>query len=293
MILVAGGSSDPNIATIIGELERSKMAYLACTTGMGCCPRMHWDLVGDQLFLDGQKIAPDGVFLRYDVFSQFADGRTEATARALAWYSVVAGWTLAHPTVRFLNQASGLTPANKPLMLVRAREAGLPIPPTTVSNDVELVAAAVNGIPAIAKCVNDGGYTEPFTEALTRSDIRSGRTAQPAIIQPRLVCPEIRIFRVGQQFHAFCMTSDALDYRLDPEVCIKPVTQVPENIITGLQILTDSVGLTFGAADFKTVQETGELLFLELNTMPMFAAFDRASGGDLVRSIVCYLAGTQ
>jgi D-alanine-D-alanine ligase-like ATP-grasp enzyme len=46
------------------------------------------------------------------------------------------------------------------------------------------------------------------------------------------------------------------------------------------------LGLDFGAADFKTDPDTGELIFLELNTSPMFAKFDLVSGGQLTAAII-------
>ena len=44
--------------------------------------------------------------------------------------------------------------------------------------------------------------------------------------------------------------------------------------------------MDFGAADFKTDPETGELCFLEVNTSPMFAAFDQVAGGKLAEAIL-------
>jgi len=46
------------------------------------------------------------------------------------------------------------------------------------------------------------------------------------------------------------------------------------------------LGLDFGAADFKTDPETGQLVFLELNTSPMFARFDQVSGGKVCTAII-------
>jgi hypothetical protein len=43
--------------------------------------------------------------------------------------------------------------------------------------------------------------------------------------------------------------------------------------------------LDFGAADFKTCPKTGRFLFLEVNSSPMFAAFDAASDGAVSRAI--------
>ena len=44
--------------------------------------------------------------------------------------------------------------------------------------------------------------------------------------------------------------------------------------------------MDFGAADFKTDPDTGELVFLELNTSPMFARFNQVSEGRLAADMV-------
>jgi hypothetical protein len=44
--------------------------------------------------------------------------------------------------------------------------------------------------------------------------------------------------------------------------------------------------MDFGAADFKTDPDTRQLLFLELNSSPMFARFDQVSGGQLCAAII-------
>ena len=46
------------------------------------------------------------------------------------------------------------------------------------------------------------------------------------------------------------------------------------------------LGMDFGAADFKADPDTGQLLFLELNSSPMFARFDQISGGQLCAAII-------
>ena len=48
--------------------------------------------------------------------------------------------------------------------------------------------------------------------------------------------------------------------------------------------------MDFGAADFKTDPDDGDLVFLELNTSPMFARFDAACGGALCRAMVEHLS---
>lgn len=45
------------------------------------------------------------------------------------------------------------------------------------------------------------------------------------------------------------------------------------------------------AADFKACPRTGRLLFLEVNSGPMFSAFDAAGHGCLTAAMADWLAG--
>jgi hypothetical protein len=51
----------------------------------------------------------------------------------------------------------------------------------------------------------------------------------------------------------------------------------------------EHLGLDFGAADFKRCPETGDYRFLEVNSAPMFSAFDRVVSGALSGAIVDWL----
>jgi hypothetical protein len=69
----------------------------------------------------------------------------------------------------------------------------------------------------------------------------------------------------------------------DAELILLP--QVPQEV-SRLRNLMSRVGLDFGAADFKTDPETGQL---GLNTSPMFVRFDQVSGGKVCDAIVAEL----
>lgn len=60
-------------------------------------------------------------------------------------------------------------------------------------------------------------------------------------------------------------------------------------VASGLRALMATLNMEYGAADFKSDEETGELVFLELNSSPMFARFDLETGGRLSDAIVTAL----
>jgi D-alanine-D-alanine ligase-like ATP-grasp enzyme len=67
------------------------------------------------------------------------------------------------------------------------------------------------------------------------------------------------------------------------------VASLPKRLTRQLKRLTDRIGLDFAAADYKTCANTGKLKFLEVNTAPMFVAFDRAGKGCITDAILRFL----
>ena len=120
---------------------------------------------------------------------------------------------------------------------------------------------------------------------LERTIVKDGRVAAPAIVQPRLTPPEMRIYAIGGRYFAFNVISPELDYR-STQNCRVESTDVPARLVERFGALLERLGLDFAAADFKTCQDTGELLFLEVNTGPMFVAFDQATNGELCHAMV-------
>ena len=55
--------------------------------------------------------------------------------------------------------------------------------------------------------------------------------------------------------------------------------------------LCAELGLDFAAADLKLDESTGLWYFLEVNSNPMFAAFDQAGDGNLCAEMIRYFRG--
>lgn len=287
MILVAGGDADPNLAPLLRRLAERGTDHLALLVGASAAPRLTWDLERDRLWIGGVEARPTALFLRHDVFTHLADRRPDVQNRATRWYQTLMSWALAHEEVAFLNRAYGARQASKPYALYLARQAGLAVPETLVTNDPRDLAP-VDAETWVVKPVNGGEYTRPLTDARTDEAWRRRCAEAPALVQRRLIGPEFRIYRVGGRWFAFELRSDALDYRGDPAVAVAAVP-APPALTAPLGVLMDRLGLDFGAADFKTCPETGRPLFLEVNSAPMFAAFDRVTAGALCDAILDWL----
>lgn len=254
--------------------------------GSASHPALTWDLQKDEVRFEGKRVQPDALFIRHDVFTNLNDGRFQSGARAYAWFTAVASWAAAHPTVKMLNRHhSGHL--LKPQQLMEARRCGLEIPETLVTNDLQAIGK-LDAAHSIAKPVAGGDYCRDLSSVLRTTERRGRAAASPAIVQEMLVQPELRVYRVGKRFLSFRIASSALDYRTTNDCAVTPARNEP-SLIRPLRRLMNLLRLDFGAADFKTSPDTGRYLFLEVNSSPMFAAFDAVSEMAVSKAISEYL----
>jgi len=289
-ILIVGGARDPNMPWLKAAADRLGLSSQCLFFDESRSPRFDWNLDTGAAMLDGIPIDARAAFMRYDVFSQLATGKPAAAASAAAWFAAIAG-LCASAGIFTLNRDIDPVSSNKPAMLRLARQAGLRIPPTLVSNDSASVSAFAGSDPAIAKPVAGGSYIMGLAEAAHATDWQDGAAPSPAIVQPQLAYPERRIYRVGARFFVCDIASATLDSRLDRNMRITalPLASLPADVLDGLQRLTDQLRCDFCAVDMKTDPTTGELVFLELNNGPMLMAYDQAAGGEMSAELLRYL----
>jgi hypothetical protein len=291
MLLVSGGEHDPNIAHLLEIAHKRKIPVCKILFGPNTHPSIHWDIQANQLLLDGVQLEPGAAFLRYDVFNHMADAREQTAFRAHAWYAAIAGWIASRPDIRTFNR-DGEPNVLKPAILRMALESGMNIPHSLVSNDIERINKDAGGDfrKWIAKPVCGGEYTQVLGDLIGKVAQHGGAAAAPAIIQERLISPDVRIFRVGNEFLAFAIKSKEIDYRVDSACKLSVIASLPKQLTRQLKRLTDRIGLDFAAADYKMCADTGTLKFLEVNTAPMFVAFDRAGKGSITDAMLRFLA---
>jgi hypothetical protein len=255
--------------------------------GANTHPAFHWDLSDDTLRFQGRVVRPSALFIRHDVFTNMSDGRPESASRAYSWFTAVASWAAAHPTVKILNRHHSAQ-LLKPQQLTAALACGLEIPRTWITNDLAALRK-LGPAAGVVKPVGGGDYCRSLAPVLQATERRGRAAPAPAIVQELLVQPELRVYRVGRKFLSFRITSDALDYRTTQNCQVTAARNVGA-LIPPLRRLMNFLKLDFAAADFKTCPATGRYLFLEVNSGPMFAAFDAASGMGVSKAIVEYLA---
>ena len=284
-LLIAGGDTDPNITALLAAAERDGVSNHKLLVGKSSHPSLTWDIGTGELLLENEPIECDAAFVRADVFTALRDGQASSQYRAGAWHTAVMGWLAAQPDVFIFNRRNFNQLTNKPLVLKLAQDCGLAIPQTLITNDRESLEGFLSNSAGVVKPINGGGYCEPLAEVLERTSVKDGRVAAPAIVQQRLVPPEVRIYAIGDRYFAFNVISPELDYRATQNCRVEPMA-VPAELSGRFGALLAKLGLDFAAADFKTCPESGQLLFLEVNTGPMFAAFDQATNGELCRTML-------
>ena len=285
-ILVAGGLKDPNVHAVLNAAEDADIETVSLLIGDDRNPSIHWDLNTDELWLDGKLLKITGAFVRRDVFHT---GSSDADYRALAWYTTLTAWLGAHLQIKILNREYLNRYTNKLLALRLAQQVGFLVPSTVITNTV---GSLVDNRPLhehIAKPVTGGGPCQYLDDVLKKTKLRAGVAASPAIVQQKLLGPDVRIYGINGKYFGFRLHSDRLDYREAQHCHIEPLKCLPPTIVKSLRLLMKSMRLTWGAADFKIHPDTKELTFLEINSDPMFSKFNQNNSGRLTKSILRFL----
>lgn len=285
-VLVAGGSRDPNLITILEALRMRNVQILPLLVEAGNNPSLSWELDTGVITLNGNPLNCSGVFIRRDVFH---DGGSDGDYRASAWFTVIQGWLAISPQVRVLNRPYIGRHTNKLHVLRLAQSAGLPIPATTITNDISRIKFRSGVTDFVAKPVTGGGYCQSLDTLLSETQLQEGIAATPAIVQCKLAGPDVRIYAIDNTFLGFRIYADKIDYRESRNRNIEPMDQLPVKIMQGLKRLMTTMGLNWCAADFKLDPKNGQLIFLEINSNPMFSVFDKVAQGQITDAIVGFL----
>lgn len=281
-LLIAGGAEDYNLHALAHAAEKQKQAYHTYYIHAKSSPNFHWDVDQSELPQGlGFSDKPKAAFVRQDVFAFLSDNRDAVYQRANAWYVGLKGWLLSQPDIFIFNRSIDQIASFKPAALSIAQQIGLTIPRSFISTDTSFLQN-LDVQHFIAKPINGGGHCVILADAI--QDISHAFMPSPAIVQSKLVSPEFRIFVIGTEAFTFRLDSPSLDYR-EKQDAVLSLVDSPKHELALLKELMARFRMNFGAADFKTDPETGKLVFLELNTSPMFAAFNDASQGKLCEAM--------
>ena len=290
-VLVAGGTLDPNLTRLIEIANSRKVPICDLRHEPAISPSFSWHLNEGQPRIKAQIPSVSGAFIRYDVFNNITQSKSGASQRALGWYQTVYGWLLSQNQIKLFNRHQTVGVGNKLAILLLAKKIGLLIPDTWVTNEAEQLAQ-YSVETTIAKPVSGGSYCYSLKELQGSIQFSNGSAPMPAIVQNRLVPPEVRIYIIGDDAFAFEIRSQHLDYRVKQDAEVIPLATLPKEVEL-LRKLMGTLQMNFGAADFKTDPKTKELVFLELNSSPMFVKFDLILDGKLCNSMIKALYRSQ
>jgi len=193
----------------------------------------------------------------------------------------------------------------KPYQLQVAKQLGLRIPQTLVTNDPNSIRAAFHsfGSMIVKPCrsgyaVVDGEERAIYTSRLLAEHLEFLEEARlsPAIYQehiPKRV--DIRATVVGSQIFAAAIDSQsdpaaAVDWRhtTNPNLPHVPI-ELPVQVQACLHSLMSKLGLTFGAIDLVQTPD-GEFVFLEVNPNGQWLWIDDQLNLGITEAIVAWLA---
>lgn len=219
---------------------------------------------------------------------RFALGETAAMVSGL-WACLDAHWV--NDPVR--DEVASV----KMLQLKLAAQCGLTAPRTCMTNDPVVARRFLDSVGgrAVFKAFSATPSTWRETRPVRAEDAAMlDRVAlAPVIFQERIDGGvDVRVTVVArQQFPARIEVSDArfeFDVRLDTQAARITACDVPSEVAAGLDRLMASLGIVYGAADFRVTPE-GELRFLEINPAGQWLFIEMETGQPISAALADHL----
>jgi len=186
----------------------------------------------------------------------------------------------------------------KPFQLNVLRSVGARVPRTLISNDPDAIRAFRADIKdVIFKPVTGGAITRVLDDE-TLDQLDTVRAA-PVIFQERIVGDDLRVMLAGDDIVssvAIRTPAQHLDFRADPtysegDAAYEPV-ELPEDIKALCRAAARRCGLVFAGIDIKRT-DTGEWVFLELNSSPVYLDVELKVGHPISRAIAELVLGRR
>lgn len=215
------------------------------------------------------------------------------------------GGVLSTLPCRWVNHPAALARAEyKPVQLETARQVGLAIPPTLITNSADEVRAFAAEHPRVvvktlgSPVVREGGELRTiYSRPLHSEDLEdlAGVETTAHLVQAWVEkCYEVRLTVVGErqfaaEIHAGSESGYA-DWRSDYGALRYEPTQVPVAEAAAVNRLMNALDLRYGAVDF-IVGPDGEWTFLEVNPCGQWDWIQGATGQPIAEAIADELQG--
>jgi glutathione synthase/RimK-type ligase-like ATP-grasp enzyme len=177
----------------------------------------------------------------------------------------------------------------KPLQLSKAKQIGVAIPPTLISNDPEAIAKFAKSYKkVIFKPVYGGAHIQLLTEAHLESErLKLALSLSPVTLQEYIPGTNIRTYVIGDSIYSAEIRSQSLDFREDRDAQLIPV-ELPQAVQQQCLAIAKAFFLEWTAIDWR-LKPNGEYIFLEANPSPMFLHFEHQTGFPIAQKLVSFL----
>jgi ATP-grasp ribosomal peptide maturase len=213
------------------------------------------------------------------------------------------GGVLASLPVLWVNHpARAADAAYKPVQLATASRSGLSVPNTVITNEPSTVRAFADRGKTITKLLGASSIYEEgqrkvgFTRLVDEADLADLRGIEVTTHCFQSWVPksfETRVTVVGDAMTAVAIhagsASSYVDWRTDYDALSYELTDLPEQVESGIRRLMDSLGLKYGALDF-VVTPDGEWIFLEVNPTGQYGWIEAKTGAPLTDQLAELLA---
>jgi glutathione synthase/RimK-type ligase-like ATP-grasp enzyme len=310
VILVVSHPADDHAVAVLAALRRGGHPAVLVDTA-----RFPSDAALTQRFGDGDP--------RYELVVQ--GRRLDVSACRVGWWRRPQPFTLhdglapdvasftyseCHEAVAGLWSALGIPWVNppgldeaahhKPYQLAVAREVGLPIPRTLVTNDPAEARGFVEELGHERVVYKTFLATEQHwreTRVLRAEEVELlDRVRLAPVIFQELVpdATDVRVTVVGERLFATEITRPAggyeLDYRMDLETASFEPAELPQETQDGIHALMRRLGLVYGAVDLLRTPD-GEHVFLEINPAGEWRFVEERTGQRITEAMAELLVG--
>ena len=174
----------------------------------------------------------------------------------------------------------------KPLQLRLAKQLGVTIPATLVSNDPQQITEFVEAHDrVIFKPVSGGSYARYVTqEHLKPERLNAALKVSPVTLQEYIAGTNIRSYVIGDYVCSAEIRTDAVDFRDDIRAEIIPIA-TPEAIQQQCKAIASAFSLEWTGIDWRR-KTRSEYVFLEANPSPMFIYFEQQTGFPITQKLI-------
>lgn len=304
MILLCGIPSEGPVASAIAAAREAAVPHVVLNQRQ--VDRWQLQAVLDAGRLSGELRGPggswdlagfSGVYLRTveprrlpDLGDPVDEGKL---SRAEALHGALLAWAELAPC-RVANRLGPSTSnMSKPYQAQRIAEAGLGVPPTTITNDPDEVRrfAAEHGR-VIFKSISS---TRSIVRELSGERVKALQRVRHLPTQFQALIPgvDVRVHVVGTGLYATAVRSASIDYRYaareDGEVRMEPC-DLPDEIAGRCLALSAALELPVCGIDLRRTPD-GEWYCFEVNPSPAYSYYEQLSGQPIGAALVSYLAG--